>query len=484
MGMDNESVTSSPRPRRRVLWSGLLLGGLLTTFVAILAYVAYLFLAWGQTAVAQAPDLPPLALPRLVRPAAEQASEASAAGLALFQPASRRQQEIAPATNRTTILIIGVDARPKQTFELTDSIIVLTMNPQTGSAGMLSLPRDLKIRPTTFTQAVKINMVYQIGVNRGTPGGGAALLGDVVTEMIGYPIDYYIKINFEGFKQIVDLIGGVDINVTKEIYDDKYPDDNYGYEPPVHFLPGLQHMDGATALKYARTRHADNDYMRAARQQQVIMAIKDKIMQPGQLEALLPRLPRLATAMANSVQTDMPVDKAIALARALDKINLDNPTRVVIDTKMGTPGYEDPAQGGLGSFLVPDMNKVRAAADAIFSDALPEISPEETTRQAVQAEAARIIVLNGTAERGVAAKTQSDLITAGFNVIAVGNAETADYAETTLVTHDGQTPATVQALRDRFGITDDRVRAEPANSAVDVILIIGQDQVGTATAGQ
>lgn len=478
----NDRITTPARPAgRRVLWSGLLLASLLTTFVATLAYAAYLFLAWGEATVAQAPDLPPLSLPKLVRPAFEPVSQVSAAGLALFQPASR-QQEIAPATNRTTILIVGVDARPKQTFELTDSIIVLTMNPQTGSAGMLSLPRDLKIRPATFTQDVKINMVYQIGVNRGTPGGGAALLEDVVTEMIGYPIDYYVKINFEGFKQIVDLIGGVDINVTKEIYDDQYPDDNYGYEPPLHFLPGLQHMDGATALKYARTRHADNDYMRAARQQQVIMAIKDKIMQPGQLETLLPRLPRLAVAMANSVVTDMPVDKAIALARALDKVNLDNPTRVVIDTKMGTPGFDDPAQGGLGYVLIPDMNKVRAAADAIFSDIMPGVSPEETARQAIQAEAARIIVLNGTAERGVAAKTQSDLITAGFNVVAVGNAETADYGETVLITRGDRAPATIEALRARFALDDDHVRVEPADSDVDAILIIGQDQVMSAAA--
>ncbi len=133
--------------------------------------------------------------------------------------------------------------------------------------------------------------------------------------MLGYPIDHYVIVNFEGFKQIIDLIGGVDITVPYEIYDDKYPDDNYGYLPPIHFLPGKQHMDGDTALKYARTRHADNDYARAGRQQQVIMAIKDKVTSQGQMAALLPRLPGLAVAMANSVQTDMPIDKALTLAR-------------------------------------------------------------------------------------------------------------------------------------------------------------------------
>jgi anionic cell wall polymer biosynthesis LytR-Cps2A-Psr (LCP) family protein len=300
---------------------------------------------------------------------------------------------------------------------------------------------------------------------------------DALSDLIGYPIDYYVKVNFEGFKQIVDLIGGVDINVPTEIYDDKYPDDNFGYESPLHFLPGVQHMDGTTALKYARTRHGDNDYMRAARQQQVIMAIKDKITQPGQMSALLPRLPGLTIAMANSVQTDMPVDKAIAMARQLDKVDLQNVSRVVIDQKMGTVTPNDPE---LGYILTPDLNKLRAAASAVFADAAVGPSPEEVARQAVQSEAARVIVLNGTPEKGLAAKTQATLITNGFNVVTVGNADNVDYETTQLVTHGDATPATVEALVRWFKIPSDRIRSEPPSDQVDVTLIIGADQAGTA----
>lgn len=462
--------------RPRSLWSGLLFGTLLMIFVAAFAYVAYLFLAWGQAAAAQAPDMPPLELPRIVRSASNTDGQATIGASALFQPLSQRVQDAAPvAVGRITVLVVGVDARPGQSVaqHLTDSIIVLSLNPQTGSAGMLSIPRDLKVRPSALNSDVKINMVHPIGEARGVPGGGPILLRDAVSELIGYPIDYYVRVNFEGFMQIVDLVGGIDIDVPTAINDPEYPDHNYGYDP-LYIPAGRQHMDGTLALKYARTRKADNDYMRAARQQQVIMAIKDKVLQPGQLESLLPRLPRLAIAMANSVQTDMPIDKAIALARSVEKVDLDNVTRVVIDTKMGQVDVNDPK---LGYVLIPDMNKVRAAADAIFADAVAGPSPEEVARQAIQAEAAKVIVLNGTQEKGLAAKIQASLLTNGFNVINVGNAEKADYAETWLVIHGDKAPTTAEALARWFNIPADRLLSEPSTAGADLTLIVGQDQV-------
>ncbi len=462
------------RAGRASLWSGLLLGSLLMIFVAAFLYVAYMFLSWGQSAAAQAPEMEPLALPRLVRLAADTGETVETASGALFLPARGRAAEAQPvALDRTTVLLMGMDARPGQRVARTDTIIVLTLNPQTGSAGMLSIPRDLKVRPPISSNDMKITSVYPTGEVIGYPGGGAALLGDTVKELIGYPIDYYVRINFEGFIGIIDLIGGVEIDVPMEIYDDKYPDNNYGYEPPVHFLPGLQAMDGERALKYARTRHSSSDYARAARQQQVIMAIKDKVTQPGVMASLLPRLPGLAIAMANSVETDMPIDKAIALARTVEQADLANVTRIVIDSKMGQVIPNDPK---LGYILVPDLNKIRAAAAAIFADEAVGPSPEESARQVILDEAARITVLNGTQEKGLAAKTQAMLVTNGYNVVTVGNADRADYAETWLVTYGDAAPATVEALVQRFNIPPARIRSEPPSDQMDIGLIVGDDQ--------
>lgn len=477
MSMSNPKHFSVPG--QRSLWSGLLLGSLLTVFVAALVFVAYLFLSWGQSALAQAPHLPPLQLPKLVRSAANGDGQPATTLSTLFQPASGRSQESTQTvTGRITVLLLGVDARPKQTYMLTDSIIVLTLNPQTQSAGMLSIPRDLLVRPSSINREVKINMVHPIGEDSGVPGGGPALLQDAIEELTGYPIDYYVRINFEGFKKIIDLIGGIDIDVPYDILDPKYPTEDFGIEEL--FIPkGRQHMDGDLALKYARTRHADNDYRRADRQQQVILAIKDKVTQPGMMASLLPRLPGLAIAMANSVQTDMPVEKAIALARTIDKVGFENLTRIVIDQKMGEV---NPLYGDLGYVLIPDVNKLRAAAAAIFADAPAGPSPEEAERQVVQAEAARIIVLNGTQEKGLAAKTQATLIINGFNAATVGNADRVDYAETWLISHGEDKPATVEALARWFNIPPERIRSEPPSDTVDVTLIVGQDQVQAAAA--
>ncbi len=475
--MSTSKSKSMSVPGPRSLWSGLLLGFLLTTFVAALIFVAYLFLSWGQSALAQAPNLPPLELPKLVRPATSSDGQVATTLSTLFQPASSRSQESTQTvTGRVTVLIMGVDARPKQTYMLTDSIIVLTLNPQTQAAGMLSIPRDLLVRPTSINREVKINMVHPIGEDSGVPGGGPALLQEAIEELTGYPIDYYVRINFEGFKKIIDLIGGVDIDVPYDIVDHKYPTENYGIEE-LRISKGLQHMDGELALKYARTRHADSDYRRADRQQQVIMAIKNKVTQPGMMASLLPRLPGLAIAMANSVQTDMPVEKALALARTVDKLGFDNLTRVVIDQKMGqvNTNYNE-----LGYVLIPDMNKLHAAAAAIFADAPTGPTTAEAERQVVQAEAARIIVLNGTQEKGLAAKTQATLITNGFDVATVGNADRVDYAETWLVSHGDTKPATVEALARWFNIPPARIRSDPPSDAVDVTLIVGQDQIETA----
>jgi LCP family protein required for cell wall assembly len=372
---------------------------------------------------------------------------------------------------------MGVDARPGQKIARTDTIMILTLDPKTGSAGMLSLPRDMLVSVPMLTDTVKVNTVYVIGEIRNYPGGGPELLRDTVSELIGYPVDYYVRVNFEGFRQIIDLIGGVDIEVPTEIRDDKFPDDNYGYDP-LYIPAGPQHMDGALALKYARVRHIDTDYQRAARQQKVIVAVKEKLTQPGQLAALLPRLPGLALATANSVQTDMPVERAIMLARALGQMDLQNPSGAVVDNSMGTATL-DPVKGYV---LIPDLKKVKAAAASVFSETSSGPSTEEIAQQAVQAEAARVIVLNGTTEGGLATEVAAGLTSEGFNVVAVGNADRADYALTTMITYGDGKDASREVLATRFGVTPDRIRSEPPSDSADLTLIIGADHAAANAA--
>jgi LCP family protein required for cell wall assembly len=460
---------------RSPIISGLLLGSLFCLFIVAFVYVASLFVSVGQRAVAEAPAQEPLALPQLVRsaPAAAQPASGAPAGAPAIQPSAKRPQESAPTlTGRLTVLVMGVDNRPDEPVARTDTIMVLTLNPKTGAAGMLSIPRDLMVPVPALNDTVKVNTVHVFGEVNKFPGGGPELLRQTISELIGYPIDYYVRLNFDGFRQIVDLVGGIDIDVAKDIRDDLYPDENYGYDPL--FIPaGHHHMNGALALKYARTRHIDTDYGRAGRQQQVIMALKDKLTQPGQLAAILPRIPSLALALGKSVQTDMPIDKAIALARTVDQVDLKNPARVVIDNTLGNDRADDPKWGYV---LRPDMNKLRPALAAVFADLPAGTTAADAARQAVKNEGARLVVLNGTPEAGVGASVAAALSADGYNVVSLGNADRGDYAQSHLVVYGGSKPSTREELARRFGVVPTNVRWEPPSETADLALIVGKDQ--------
>ncbi len=152
---------------------------------------------------------------------------------------------------------------------------------------------------------------------------------------------------------------------------------------------------------------------------------------------------------------------------------------MVINQKMGQVIPNDPA---LGYTLIPDVTKVRAAADAVFADKSTGPTPEEVQRQTVQAEAAKIVLLNGTQEKGLASRVQAKLVTQGFDVITVGNADRADYAASTLIIYGEPKQATVDALINWFGISEDRVSTQPAASDKDIVVIVGSDQSSGETA--
>ncbi len=472
----NDKPMHAPR-LRTAAWAGLLLGSLLTLFLVVFAYVAIMFLSWGKSTVAGLPPMPEWMLPKLVRAAPSEPQADNSQADAPWQVPAAQQVRSASAQQqqrRVTVLIMGVDNRPSERVETTrtDTIIVLTVNPQTGAAGMLSVPRDLLVYVPALKHDAKINTVHVLGYLNRYPGGGPAMLKDTVAELIGYPIDYYVRLNFDGFRQIVDLVGGVDITVPKAINDPEYPDDNYGFDP-LYIPAGRQHMDGSLALKYARTRHADSDFGRAARQQQVILAIKEKLMQPGELAGLLPRIPGLALALSSSVQTDMPVDQAIALARMLDNADLKNPARVVIDNTFGSQVFDDPT---FGYVLKVEPARIHAAAAPIFADNPATPSPEEALRQALQTEGARVVVLNGSAAQGSAAKVATTLRGQGYNVIGIANAAPGDDGLTKVVTYGDGNVVAREALVRQFNISADRIRSEPPSADADLALILGNDQ--------
>jgi LCP family protein required for cell wall assembly len=177
-----------------------------------------------------------------------------------------------------TVLITGVDARPGEGLQTrTDSIMLANINPPRLQVSLLSIPRDLFITVPGYGLQ-RINTVNVLGEQEAV-GRGNTLLMEGIAESFGFTATRYARLDYNGFVRLVDAVGGVTIDVPHQIVDTLYPTEDGGVIN-VQFEPGIQHMDGETALKYARTRQADDDYRRAARQQQIVNALARKLINP------------------------------------------------------------------------------------------------------------------------------------------------------------------------------------------------------------
>lgn len=253
-------------------------------------------------------------------------------------------------TERVTVLVMGVDTRPEERGyrTRTDTMILMSIDPTTKRGSMLSIPRDTYVDVPGYGLQ-RVNTAY--------PLGGAELAVDTIEYNFGIRIDHYAIVEFAAFTALVDEIGGIDIYVPVEINDPIFPDMDYGYDP-LYIPAGQQHMDGITALKYARTRHQDNDYERARRQQAVIMAIRSKIISFDMLPTLIQKAPGLYEMMGESIRTDMTLQQITELALLGQDIPEESIRSGVIDANY-LMGYETPEgaqvsipnRSALGPFL-------------------------------------------------------------------------------------------------------------------------------------
>lgn len=233
------------------------------------------------------------------------------------------------ANNRTTILMMGIDRRPGDPFiSRTDTMMLLSIDPDTETASLLSIPRDLYV-VIPGRGRDRINTAFVYGANGDSPAAGAALAMQTIEYNLGVPVDHYLMVDFGAFIQSVDALGGIEVNVPYNIDDPLYPDMNYGYDPL--FIPaGFQHFDGELALKYARTRHQDNDFYRAQRQQQVLFAIRDRALALG-VTGLIQQAPVLYAQFSDGIRTDLSLEQIIALANIAVDIPEENIQSAVLD---------------------------------------------------------------------------------------------------------------------------------------------------------
>lgn len=295
--------------------------------------------AMGAVVITEEPTQPDETLP-LATEAAE-TDVTSEAVVASAENSPSESAAIAPWDDprRVTVLLLGIDQREGEegTFP-TDTIILFSVDPAGQTAAILSIPRDLWVTYPGVGQTGKINAANIVGDTVNYPGGGGpALAMKTVTAVTGVNVDYYVMINFEVFTTLIDAIGPVEVCPENPIDDDQYPDGSYGVIT-IHFDAGCQDLDSERLLQYARTRHGDSDIDRASRQQEVIMAVRDKVLTLGGLLDLFPVATDLWESAQKNVRTNMSFADMLSLGLTAEGIPSEN-------IRQGQISFEDVQTG-------------------------------------------------------------------------------------------------------------------------------------------
>jgi len=278
--------------------------------------------------------------------------------------------------NRTNVLLLGQGDDDHDGFDLTDSIIVASVDwSGSGAVSMLSLPRDLYFLKTNNLGRGKVNTFYRdrnyVLTERGLDEDAASLqaLNDVKEEIeviTDLEIHGVVKINFTAFVDAVDAIGGIEIDVPEAIYDSQYPGPNYTYDP-FRISAGLQTIDGKTALKYARSRYSTSDFDRSARQQQIIAAILKKI-QEGNLLKKASQISKLYESLSSNIESTLSVPELINLANKGRKLDRSRLITLQLNDRNGL--YGEPLQPG-GFLYNPPRDQFGGAA-VLLPISIPE----------------------------------------------------------------------------------------------------------------
>jgi len=388
------------------------------------------------------------------------------------------------SATRVSILVLGLDYRDWQANEgpsRSDTMILLTFDPLAKTAGMISIPRDLWVTIPGYKND-RINVAYSLGEGSKLPGGGSKMAAKTVEALLGIPIQYQAQVDFSAFVTFIDAIGGIKVTVSQEIKVDMLGRDELttnkktgkkvlGDKSVKVLKPGKYNMDGELALAYARQRYGQGgDFDRSLRQQQVIFAIRDRMLQFDKLGTLFTEAPKLYQKIASGVHTNMTFDEAMQLGWLAKDIPL---TKI----QKGTIGKDQVVFMDMSgqSVLKPRPEQIRLLRDQIFASSTSN-SPifKQGLEVAVQAEHAKIAVLNGTPGSGKAEKTGPYLTSLGLNVAQTGDAGQAA-SVSTIIDYTGS-PYTISYIQRFMKINPNMVLSKfDPKSPVDMAIVLGND---------
>lgn len=376
---------------------------------------------------------------------------------------------------RLNILLIGADKQGGG--HRTDTLITVSIDPVTRNVAMFSLPRDTINVPIPAGPArsawgpvfgQKINAFYLQNRLRADlwPGSdttrGYNALKSVIGELYGLDIKYFVEVDFEGFKSVVDAVGGVTVNVQLPVVDDTYPA-GVARNLRLYIPSGIQHMDGTQALRYARSRNTSTDFDRGARQQRILLSMREQ----ADPQTLIPRLPALVDALKLAVKTDVPLNELPNLLGLATEVD----TKDIRSYVFAPPFYQEEVLTGYWTLPYPD--RIRDAVRNAFT-----VDPEsEARRELLAGEAATVWVLNGTTQANRGTRLAAFLESEGIQASAPRSQPAGPVPlATKIVVYNGaevRLAATIAYLESRFAVkvtttTDPAIRA-------DVIVTIGRD---------
>jgi polyisoprenyl-teichoic acid--peptidoglycan teichoic acid transferase len=377
--------------------------------------------------------------------------------------------------SRINVLFMGLDYRDWEEgteASRTDTMILFTLDPKTMTAGMLSIPRDLWVQIPGFSHG-KINTAYYLGDVYNYPGGGPALASRTVEYFLGVPIHYYVQLDFITFIHIVDELDGVKIDVKEPItvYPLQYP--NFDSHRKVVLEPGVVTLPGNYALAYARARNTEGaDFDRAARQQELILALRDRILKFNMLPRLVSNASSIYDRLSEGIKTNLTLQQTIQLGLlAMDIDRRDIRTGIIGPTML----YAGKSPDGLDVLItVPD--EIRELRDEVFSHTSGASPAGDLSLPALELaieEEARIGIYNGTLEEGLATSSADYFKELGLNVTDTGNGQQLE--ATTIYLYNGA-PYALRYFNELMSlhISRIRIRFDP-EAEVDIAVILGSD---------
>lgn len=380
---------------------------------------------------------------------------------------------------RINILLLGAGGIGHEAPDLTDTILIASIDPVNHKTALLSIPRDLWVKVPNHG-SMKLNAVYETGkydylgkqdpsnTNQEAVKAGFKLADSTIEEVAGIPIHYHMLVNFTAFKQAIDTVGGITIDVPSTLIDPTFARENGGSS--VIATAGSQTFSGTKALMYVRSRHTSSDFARSQRQRAVIVALQQKILTLGTLSNPT-KISQLMDAFGSNVVTDLSLGNVSRLYKI---------TKDIDPNSIESVGLTDEPNVLLTTGMVGNQSVVLPKAGVYQYGDIQSFVRNKLKDGYLAKENARVLVLNGTSSAGLADSTSQTLKSYGYNVSGAADAPTKTYKQTVIVDRtNGKKKYTAHYLQDRFKVKtittklpDATIQAQNA----DFVIILGEDE--------